>query len=112
MDVKRGLAHKRDTEVKLQAWNLRDLPDELSRSLPPHRLFIARDGYWRGYFVMEPWVTRNPVDKARPWTVLFDPTTWTEIKPLVPPKKSVCIGSCTGQPTECMSFAPSGVLNV
>lgn len=107
-----GLAHKRDTEVKLQAWNLRDLPDELSRSLPPHRLFIARDGYWRGYFVMEPWVTRNPVDKARPWTVLFDPTTWTEIKPLVPPKKSVCIGSCTGQPTECMSFAPSGVLNV
>lgn len=82
-----GLAHKRDTEVKLQAWNLRDLPDELSRSLPPHRLFIARDGYWRGYFVMEPWVTRNPVDKARPWTVLFDPTTWTEIKPLPAPRK-------------------------
>ena len=60
------LAHKRDPEVKLQAWNLRELPDELSRSLPPHRLFIARDGYWRGYFVMEPWVTRNPADKAKP----------------------------------------------
>ena len=86
------LAHKRDTEVNLQAWNLRELPDELSRSLPPHRLFIARDGYWRGYFAMEPWVTRNPVDKAKPWTILFDPATWTEIKPQPAPRKDTRLG--------------------
>ena len=30
-----------------------EVPDEMSQSLPPHRLFIARDGYWRGYFVMD-----------------------------------------------------------
>ena len=86
------LAHKRDTEVNLQAWNLRELPDELSRSLPPHRLFIARDGYWRGYFAMEPWVTRNPEDKAKPWTILFDPATWTEIKPQPAPRKDTRLG--------------------
>ena len=86
------LAHKRDTEVAVQAWNLKDLPDELSQSLPPNRLFIALDGYWRGYFVMEPWVTHNPADKAKPWTVLFDPNTWTEIKPEPAPSKDVRLG--------------------
>ena len=73
------LAHKRDTADALQAWNLKELPDELSHPPEPHRLFIAVDGYWRGFFVLEPWVSRNPTDTVRPWTLLFNPTTWTEI---------------------------------
>ena len=41
---------------------------------------------------MEPWVTRNPVDKAKPWTVLFDPATWTEIEPQAAPRKDTRLG--------------------
>jgi len=86
------LAHKRDPAERLQAWNLKALPDELSQSPPPHRLFIAGDGYWRGYFHLQPWVTRNALDQAKPWTVLFDPTTWTDIDPQPAPPKDTRLG--------------------
>ena len=86
------LAHKRDTADPLQAWNLKELPDELSHPPEPHRLFIAVDGYWRGFFVLEPWVSRNPADTARPWTLLFKPTTWTEIPRQHAPQRDRKIG--------------------
>jgi hypothetical protein len=86
------LAHKRDAEERLQAWNLKALPDELSQSPPPCRLFIARDGYWRGYFELQPWVTRNPLDDAKPWTLLFDPSSWTDIDPQPAPPKNTRVG--------------------
>lgn len=73
------LVHKKATEHEVQAWNMKELPDELSQPPEPHRLFIAVEGYWRGFFVLEPWVSHNPADKTRPWTLLFNPTSWTEI---------------------------------
>jgi len=76
------LAHKRDaSEHATQAWNIKTLPDELSRSPQPHRLFVAVDRQWRGYFVLQPWVHRNPNDRAAPWTLVFDAKTWTPVTP-------------------------------
>ena len=68
------LAHKRGDE-SLQAWNLKSLPDELSQPPEPHRLFIATEGFWRGYFVLEPYVSCNFADTVRPWTMLFIPAS-------------------------------------
>ena len=59
------LAHKRGDEESLQAWNLKSLPDELSAPPEPHRLFIATEGFWRGYFVLEPYVSCNFADTVR-----------------------------------------------
>ncbi len=86
------LAHKRDAnEQATQAWNLKALPDELSRSPEPHRLFVAVNRQWRGYFVLQPWVHHNPVDPAAPWTLVFDATTWTAIppQPAPPPNRQL-----------------------
>ena len=76
------LAHKRDSsEQATQAWNLKALPDEFSRSSEPPRLFVAVDRPWRGYFVLQPWVHHNAHDPAAPWTLVFDANTWTAIHP-------------------------------
>ncbi len=83
------LAHKRDaSEHATQAWNMKALPDEFSHSPAPHRLFVAVDAHWRGFFVLEPWVDCNPRDKSCPWTLVFDANTWTTIPPQpAPPRK-------------------------
>jgi len=87
------LAHKRQTgERRTQAWNLKALPDELSRSPEPHRLFVAVDGQWRGYFVLKPWVQRNPHDPAAPWTLVFDADTWTAVEPEAAPPRDRTVG--------------------
>ena len=86
------LAHKRDTGHALQAWNMKSLPDELSRPPEPHRLYVAVEGRWRGFFLLEPWVTRNPADPARPWTLLFNPGSWTAIPPQSAPKRDRTLG--------------------
>ena len=86
------LAHKRDaSEQTRQAWNLKTLPDELSRSPEPHRLFVAVDRQWRGYFVLQPWVQHNPHDPAAAWTLVFDATTWTALppQPAPPPNRQL-----------------------
>ena len=86
------LAHKRDTsEQATQAWNLKALPDELSRAPEPHRLFVAVNRQWCGYFVLQPWVHHNPQDPAAPWTLVFDSTTWTAIppQPAPPPNRQL-----------------------
>ncbi len=71
------LTHKRDaSEHATQAWNMKALPDEFSHSPEPHRLFVAVDGKWRGFFVLEPWVQHNHQDAASPWTLVFDANTW------------------------------------
>ena len=91
--MSRGVfAHKRDPSDNLQAWNLKALPDELSHPPEPHRLFIAVDGYGRGFFVLEPWVSRHPADAVRPWTLLFKPTTWTEISRQRAPQRDRTLG--------------------
>ena len=87
------LAHKRDaSEHDIQAWNMKALPDELSRSPEPHRLFVAVDGRWRGFFVLQPWVHRNPLDKASPWTLVFDANTWTAVTPQPAPPRDRALG--------------------
>ena len=83
------LAHKRDaSEHATQAWNMKALPDELSHSPQPHRLFVAVDGHWRGFFVLQPWVDRNPRDTTSPWTLVFDANTWTAIQPQPAPPRN------------------------
>jgi len=64
------LAHKFSTEHEVLAWNMKELPDQLGQPPEPHRLFIAVEGSWRGFFVLEPWVSHNPADSMRPWTLL------------------------------------------
>ena len=87
------LAHKRDaSEHDIQAWNMKALPDELSRSPDPHRLFVAVDRQWRGFFVLQPWVHRNPLDKASPWTLVFDANTWTAVTPQPAPPRDRTVG--------------------
>jgi len=87
------LAHKRDaSEQATQAWNLKALPDEFSRSPEPHRLFVAVDRQWRGYFVLQPWVHRNPHDPAAPWTLVFNANTWTAIPPQPAPPRDRTLG--------------------
>ena len=87
------LTHKRDaSDQAMQAWNLKALPDELGRSPEPHRLFVAVNRQWRGYFVLQPWVHHNPQDPAAPWTLVFDATTWTAIPPQPAPPRDRTLG--------------------
>ena len=87
------LAHKRDSsEHATQAWNLKALPDEMSRAPEPHRLFVAVDRQWRGYFVLQPWVQRNPHDPTAPWTLVFDANTWTAVQPQPAPPRNRALG--------------------
>ena len=72
------LAHKREVDYQTQTWNLRELPEEFSRSSGPYRMFVAVDGYWRGFFVLKQ-IGCNMQDKTSPWTVAFDPRTWTPV---------------------------------
>jgi hypothetical protein len=87
------LAHKRDaSEDAAQVWNMKALPDELSRSPEPHRLFVAVDGLWHGFFVLQPWVHRNPNDDTYPWTLVFDANTWTAVTPEPAPPRNRDLG--------------------
>ena len=87
------LAHKRDSsEHAIQAWNMKTLPDEFSHSPEPHRLFVAVEGRWMGFFVLQPWVDHNPRDKASPWTLVFDANTWTAIGPQPAPPRDRALG--------------------
>jgi hypothetical protein len=70
------LDHKRDTEFATQVWNLRDLPEGFVGAAGPHRLFVAVDGHWRGYFPLLPGVMQNDADPGAPFTLAFDPRTW------------------------------------
>jgi hypothetical protein len=77
------LAHKleaQDERNPEEAWNLARWP----RGLAPdgnNRLFVASDGYWRGYFQLSKEALFNPEDTKTPYTLLFDTRTWTEISP-------------------------------
>jgi hypothetical protein len=87
------LAHKRDSDSPAsQAWNLKALPDEFSRSPEPHRLFVAVNRQWRGYFLLQPWVHHNPGDPAAPWTLVFEANTWTPIPPQPAPPPNRHLG--------------------
>ena len=87
------LVHKRDaSEHATQAWNMQALPDEFSHSPAPHRLFVAVDRHWRGFFVLQPWVDCNPRDRNCPWTLVFDANTWTAVSPQLAPPHDLSLG--------------------
>jgi len=87
------LAHKRDSgEHAIQAWNMKALPDEFSHSPEPHRLFVAVDHRWRGFFLLQPWVDHNLHDKTCSWTLVFDANSWTAIQPQLAPPRDRSLG--------------------
>jgi hypothetical protein len=78
------LAHKlaaRDQSNPEEAWNLARWPSVLSTP-GVHRLFVACDGVWRGYFVLAAEATFNPRDRRAPYGLLFDTRSWTRIDPV------------------------------
>ena len=78
------LAHKleaQDERNTEEAWNLGRWPTSLSEQ-GEHRLFVACNGTWRGYFKLSRDALYNPDDARTPYTILFDTRTWTEITPM------------------------------
>jgi hypothetical protein len=62
-----------------QTWNLSRWPTRLTGD-ETNRLFVAVNGKWRGYFILQDEVLFNPSDSAR-YTLIFDTRTWTCIPP-------------------------------
>lgn len=78
---RKTLAHKLAAQTEKnpeEAWNLSQWPKGLSDE-EENRLFVASDGYWRGYFRLANEVLFNPKDKKVPYTLLFDTRTWNPI---------------------------------
>lgn len=78
------LEHKleaRDERNPEQAWNLGRWPKGLSEP-GEHRLFVACNGAWRGYFKLSGDALYNPDDSRTPYTILFDTRSWTRIEPV------------------------------
>ena len=84
------LSHKleqmEDGKGREGTWNMGRLPRELGKGDTLDRLFFATDGYWRGYFLLAKDVLFNPADDKKPYSLIFDLTTWTRIDP-VPVKR-------------------------
>jgi hypothetical protein len=84
------LSHKleqaEDGKGREATWNMGRLPQNLGKDDAPDRLFFACDGAWRGYFLLAQDVLYNPDDHEKPYSLLFDVTTWKEINP-VPVKR-------------------------
>ena len=78
------LAHKlaaRNEPNPEQVWNLARWPSVLSAP-GPHRLFVACEAAWRGYFVLANEATFNPRDPRAPYGLLFDTRSWTKMAPI------------------------------
>jgi len=76
------LAHKLEAKHDKnpeQAWNLTKWPSGLSEQ-KDHRLFVATEGKWVGYFKLSKEALYNP-DDTTPYTLLFNTRTWTRIPP-------------------------------
>ncbi len=85
------LDHKRETDVFVQVWNLRRLPDGFIEEKYPGRLFVAVNGHWRGFFRLRP-LLYNPDDLGCPYTLPFSPTSWTPILPQPAPVPNRAMG--------------------
>lgn len=61
-------------------WNVKRLPTQMRKMKNPGRLFFACQGYWRGYFLLAPEVLFNPADTDKPYSLIFDLNSWTQIE--------------------------------
>ena len=93
------LEHKRQDDVAVQVWNLRRLPDGWADVPAQRRLFIAVASHWRGFFRLSPMILDNPADSACPYTLAFDPRSWTTIFPQRAPPPDRHIGYTLDLPT-------------
>ncbi len=78
------LEHKLQAQNEVnreQAWNLSRWPSRLSEE-KEHRLFVAVNGVWRGYFRLSRDALYHPDDMRTPFTLLFDTRTWALIDPV------------------------------
>ena len=80
------LEQAEEGKKKEATWNMGRLPQDLGKGSGPDRLFFAADGCWRGYFLLAGDVLYNPEDEDKPYSLIFDTTTGTDIPP-VPVKK-------------------------
>ncbi len=72
-----------DSDRKVEAtWNMKRLPAKMGKGETPDRLFFAYQGFWRGYFLIVPEVLLTPADTDKPYSLIFDLNSWTEIKPV------------------------------
>ena len=77
--------HARQEHNTEQAWNLSRWPTGFTQE-GEHRLFVASNGSWQGYFTLSPEALFNPNDQSAPFTLLFDTRNWTTSPP-VPVKR-------------------------
>ena len=83
------LAHKQGDEPgRVQFWNVGPLPDAVDRGRSLRRLFVAVRGQWRGFIVLSGQVLFSAQNSARPYTLIFDPRTWTPIAPQPAPPRT------------------------
>jgi hypothetical protein len=77
----RPTAKRKPRPEDLQVWNMGRWPTRLS-TRGQHRLFVASDGAWRGYFTLCKDILYSPGDPIAPFALLFDARTWTRIDPV------------------------------
>jgi len=78
------LAHKLEARYEdnhEQVWSLSRWPTRLSGE-GKHRLFVASEGAWRGYFTLSLEALYSPNDASAAYALLFDTLTWTLIPPV------------------------------
>lgn len=81
LDEKLALRHDTKPEA---AWNLRTWPRGFKRG-EINRLYVAVERTWRGYFTFKD-ALFNPRDRAVPYALLFDTSSWTPISPAPAPR--------------------------
>jgi len=105
------LQHKRDTDCATQVWNLHQLPEGFIEAPGPHRLFVAVDGHWRGFFRLLPPVMQNDQDRTARFTLAFDPITWIPVLPESAPPRERDQGFTVTVPTVGRGVAGTRVKN-
>ncbi len=93
------LEHKRQNDVAVQVWNLRRLPDGFAEAFVAGRLFVAVDGHWRGFFRLAAPLLFNAADPVCPYTLPFNPNSWTAIFPRRAPTRNRRTGYTLDLPT-------------